>query len=141
MPVHVALLYSIVLGPGRRVVMAELRDAAEALGFRAPRTLAASGNLVFEADEADPRAIEARLEPAFAARFGRRIDIIVRPGADWPRLLAGNPFAEASAREPARVVARVMRAPAGPEIAAALQPYRAEGERVAVVDGDLWVHF
>ena len=34
-----------------------------------------------------------------------------------------------------------MRAPAGQEVAAALEPYLAEGERIAVVDGDLWVHF
>ncbi len=32
---YVALLYSIVLGPGRRVVMAELRAVAEALGYEA----------------------------------------------------------------------------------------------------------
>jgi uncharacterized protein (DUF1697 family) len=138
---QVALLYSIVLGPKRRVVMAELRAVAEELGFRRPRTLAASGNLVFEADEADPRAVEARLEPAFAARFGRHVDIIVRPGAEWRQLLAGNPFVEASAQEPARVVARVMRDAVGPAVAAALEPYRAPGERIAVVDGDLWLHF
>jgi uncharacterized protein (DUF1697 family) len=138
---YVALLYSMVLAPGRHVVMADLRALATELGFTNPRTLLASGNLVFEADEPDPRALEARLEPAFAARFGRRIDIIVRPGADWPRLLAGNPFREAAEREPARVAARVMRAPAGAEVAAALERYRAEGERIAIVDGDLWVHF
>jgi uncharacterized protein (DUF1697 family) len=138
---HVALLYSIVLAPGRRVVMGELRALATKLGFTDPRTVLASGNLVLDADEPDPRAVEARLEPAFKARFGRHIDIIVRPAADWPRLLAGNPFTQAAEREPARVAARVMRAPAGPELAAALEPYRAEGERVAVVDGDLWVHF
>ena len=71
--------------------MAELRALAEELGFERPRTLLATGNLVIEADEADPRAVEARLEPAFAARFGRHIDIIVRPGAEWPRLLRRQP--------------------------------------------------
>jgi uncharacterized protein (DUF1697 family) len=138
---HVALLYSIVLAPGRRVVMGELRALVTELGFTDPRTVLASGNLMLEADEPDPRAVEARLEPAFAARFGRPIDIIVRPAADWPRLLAGNPFRQAAEREPARVAARVMRAPAAPELAAALEPYRAADERIAVIDGDLWVHF
>jgi uncharacterized protein (DUF1697 family) len=136
----VALLYSIVLAPKRRVVMAELRDLAQELGFAAPRTLLASGNLIFEADAPDARAVEARLEPAFARRFGREIAIIVREGAEWDRLVRGNPFPEEAARLPSRVSARVMRAPLDPGAVARLEPYRAEGERVAVVDGDLWVY-
>ena len=58
---HVALLHSIVLSPGRRVVMAELRTMAEALGFGNARTLVSTGNLVFDADAAvDAGEIEAR---------------------------------------------------------------------------------
>jgi uncharacterized protein (DUF1697 family) len=136
----VALLYSIVLGGGRRVVMADLRDLAATLGFARPRTLLASGNLIFEADAPDARAVEAALEPAFATAFGRAIDIVVRDAAAWPRLMAGNPFPEAAAREPARVAVRVMRAPAGREVAERLEPFRDRGERLALVDGDIWVH-
>lgn len=140
MPTHVALLYSIVLAPGRRVVMSELRALAEDLGYGDPQTLLATGNLVFNADKG-PRAVEAEIEPAFADRFGRSIDIIVRPGADWPALLAGNPFKAAAKKEPSRVAARVMRAPAKASVLKALDPYRAEGERLRLVRGDLWLHF
>lgn len=136
----VALLYSIVLAPGRRVVMAELRALAEELGFARPRTLLATGNLIFEAPVADARAVEARLEPAFAKRFGRQIDVIVRAGDDWPALMAANPFPEASGREPSRVAVRVMRSPVGQAVADRLEPYRAAGEGLAVAGGDLWLH-
>lgn len=135
----VALLYSIVLGPGRRVVMRELRDVAGGLGFGDPRTLLASGNLIFEAD-GGARELEARLEPAFAGHFGRHVDIILRDGADWPRLMAGNPFPEAAARDPARLAVRVMRAPLDPAMPEAFRRYMAAGDRMAVVDGDLWLH-
>jgi uncharacterized protein (DUF1697 family) len=135
----VALLYSIVLAPGRRVVMADLRALAAELGFERPRTLLATGNLLFEA-EGTAREVEARLEPAFAERFGKAIDVIVREGGDWPRLMAGNPFPGASKREPARVAVRVMREPAGDEAVARLTPYLGAGERLAVSGGDLWVH-
>jgi uncharacterized protein (DUF1697 family) len=120
--------------------MADLRALAADLGLKHPRTVVATGNLVFEA-EAGPRALEALLEPAFAERFGKHIDIIVREGAAWPRLLAGNPFPEAAKTEPARVAARVMRAPASRRVLAALEPYCSGGERLAIVDGDLWAHF
>lgn len=138
---HIALLYSIVLGSGRRVVMADLRAMAAGLGFGDPRTLVATGNLLFRAPGAAIADLEGRLETAFAARFGRHVDIILRTAEDWRRLVAGNPFPEASQREPARVAVRVMRAPMPAEIVARLEPYRAEDERMQLVGGDLWLHF
>ena len=135
----VALLYSIVLAPKRRVIMAELRALALELGYAAPRTLLASGNLIFEAEAEDARDVEARLEPAFAARFGRPIEIIVRDGAEWGRLVDGNPFPAEAERMPSRVWARVMRAPVDAGLVERLEPFRAGEERVAVVGGDLWV--
>lgn len=44
---YVALLHSIVLGAGKRLIMADLRALAEELGFTDCRTLVATGNLVF----------------------------------------------------------------------------------------------
>ena len=64
----------------------------------------------------------------------------MRDGADWPRLMAGNPFPEAAETEPARVAVRVMRGPADAGAVERLTPYLAPGERLAVVGGDLWVH-
>lgn len=136
----VALLYSVVLAGGRRLVMADLRDLAAGLGFGAPRTLLATGNLLIEADAEDAAEVEARLEPGFAARFGKPIPIIARDAAAWPRLVAANPFPEAAIHAPARVSVRVMRTPLGPELADRLKAYRAPNERLAIVDGDLWLY-
>lgn len=140
MATWVALLHSITIAGSRRLVMADLRALAASLGFGRPETLLATGNLIVDAAALDARAVEARLEPAFADAFGRAVPIIVRAGADWPALVAGNPFPEASERTPSRVSVRVMRAPAGAEVAERLAPYRAGGEAVAVVGGDLWLH-
>lgn len=136
----VALLYSITVGGGRRVGMQDLRDLAEGLGFGQPRTLLATGNLIFDVAAADARAVEARLEPAFAEAFGQPVPIVVREAAEWPLLMRGNPFAAAAEEEPARVAVRVMREPVDVAVAARLEPYRSESERLAIVDGDLWLH-
>lgn len=135
----VALLYSVVLGPGRRVDGAGLRAmAADDLGLAAPRTLAATGNLVFEgAGPAD--ALETRLEAVFAARFGRRVAIFVRDAPAWRRLVAGNPFLPEADARPAAAHVRVMRVPPIPEALDRLEAARAGAERVALVDGDLWL--
>ena len=63
----VALVYSIVLGPGRRVGMADLRAVAAGLGFARPRTLLASGNLIFEAEGPDVRAVHGGFLPVMAS--------------------------------------------------------------------------
>jgi uncharacterized protein (DUF1697 family) len=141
MPSYVALLYSIVLGPGRRVVMADLKAMAAELGLGEPRTLVATGNLLFTAARTTASKLEAKLEPAFAARFGRHVDIIVRSAADWRRLVAGNPFPQESAADPGHVVAQVTRAPVAEAAAEALRRYAVEGERIEIVDGDLWLWF
>lgn len=142
MSTHVALLYSIVLTPERRVVMADLRAMAMELGFAAPRTLVASGNLVFGAPRrTSVRAIEKRLETAFAPRFGRHIDIIVTTAAEWRALVAANPFRAEAEAAPTSVHVRVMRDRLPPAAADELAPYLTQGERIAVVDGHLWMHF
>ncbi|TXH82095.1 MAG: DUF1697 domain-containing protein [Rhizobium sp.] len=137
MAVYVALLYSIVLGPGRRVVMADLKAMAESLGLRNARTLVATGNLVFEAETQPVASIETQLEAGFAAAFGKHVDIIVRDAETWLKLAESNPFLDGIGSE---VIIRVMRQPLEPETLDALGKYRRE-ERMAIVDGDLWIDF
>lgn len=135
---YVALLHSIVLAPGKRLVMADLKAMAEELGFRAPRTLVATGNVIFEADEAPLAAIEDRLETAFKARFGKHVDIVLRRADAFLRLAATNPFPDGNAPD---VGIRVMRRPLGPEVLPKLQQLAAPEIRLALVDGDLWIDF
>lgn len=137
MTVYVALLYSIVLGAGRRVVMNDLKAMAERLGFENPRTLVATGNLIFESEKQPIADIEAKLETGFAATFGKHVDIIVRDAATWLRLAESNPFLDGIGSE---VCIRIMRQPLPGEIIDTLARYRRD-ERMAVVDGDLWVDF
>ncbi|PST24579.1 DUF1697 domain-containing protein [Mesorhizobium plurifarium] len=141
METYVALLHSIVLGGGRRVVMADLKAVAEGLGYQEPRTLAATGNLVFRAPEQPLPKLEAELESAFAAAFGRHVDIIMRTAEEWLSLARGNPFLAESEKDPASVHVRVMRAPLEAGTAERLLGYCTRGERVAIVHGDLWVDF
>ncbi|AYG59209.1 DUF1697 domain-containing protein [Rhizobium jaguaris] len=138
MAVYVALLHSIVLGSGRRVVMSTLREMAEGLGFSSVKTLVATGNLVFEADEQPIAEIETRLEAGFAQTFGRPVDIIVRDAATWRKLAAGNPF---DGGEGSEVIVRVMRQPLAPSVIDTLEKHRNGPERLAVIDGDLWIDF
>ncbi|OWV96034.1 hypothetical protein ATY81_24055 [Rhizobium sp. R72] len=136
--IYVALLHSIVLAPGRRVVMSDLRDMARDIGYQDPRTLVSTGNIVFETDTSPLPDIEAKLEAAFKTRFGKPVDIIVRKGADWLKLAGSNPFPDG---EGSQVIVRVMRKPLGPATVQALRPYADPKQRMALAGGDLWIDF
>lgn len=141
MAAYVALLYSIVLGEGRRLVMADLRAMAVELGLGNPQTVVATGNLVFDSGESSIATLERRLEDAFEDRFGKRIDFILRRAEDWHRLAAGNPFPEAASADGSLVHVRVMREKLPAAELERLAPYATGGEQLRLVDGDLWIHF
>jgi len=141
MQTYVALLYSIILGEGRRVVMADLKAMAENLGLKNIRTLVATGNLVFEAETTSIAALEKRLEAAFEKAFGKHVDIIVRNAEDWLALAAGNPFPDESIATADQVAVRVMRQPVPDEAVSVLKSYVGADERMQAVGGDIWIVF
>ncbi|SFP77307.1 Uncharacterized conserved protein, DUF1697 family [Mesorhizobium sp. NFR06] len=141
MQTYVALLYSIGLGEGRRLVMSDFKAMAEGLGFSNVRTLVSTGNLVFEARTTKISALEQRLERAFERSFGRHVDIIVRGAEDWLKLAASNPFPAESAEAGDQVAVRVMRQPVADEALSGLQARAADDERVLLVGGDIWLVF
>ena len=141
MQTYVALLYSIILGEGRRVVMSDLKAMAEGLGLKNVRTLAATGNLVFESEKTSITALEKRLEAAFEETFGRHVDIIVRGAGDWLKLATCNPFPAESVEAGDQVAVRVMRKPVAEDAISGLQAYGAEDEKVLLVGGDIWLVF
>jgi len=138
---YVAFLYSIGIRDGQRLIMADWRSMMDDLGLENPRTFIATGNAVFESSGATVGEIESRLEDAFESRFGRRVDTIVRAAQSFRRMAAGNPFPKESERDGSRVVVRVMRKPLAGDSMNSLKRYLTQGERVKVVQGDLWVHF
>ncbi|TJV03427.1 MAG: DUF1697 domain-containing protein [Mesorhizobium sp.] len=141
MQTYVALLYSIILGEGRRVVMSDLKAMAENLGLKNVRTLVATGNLVFESEKTSIFALEKRLEAAFEQAFGRHVDIIVRRAGDWLKLASRNPFPRESVEAGDQVAVRVMRKPVAEDALSGLQAHAGEDEKVLLVGGDIWLVF
>lgn len=97
----IALLRGINVGRARRIAMADLRSAVEALGHVSVRTLLNSGNVVFAASRGDVAAIAAELEHAIAARFGFSTAVSVVTLSTLDAIVAGNTLPQCS-DEPAR---------------------------------------
>jgi uncharacterized protein (DUF1697 family) len=136
----VALLRGINVGGHRKVPMAVLRQAAEEIGFDAPRTYVASGNLVFGSGTYCASA-EARLEHELEQRFGFRIDVVARTAEQWSGYCRSNPFPAESARAANLVMLVIGKQPADDAGLAALRA-RATGEERVERRGDaMWIWF
>ena len=141
MTTYVAVLYSIVLPAGKRLNMADLKAIADKLGYDNPRTYGASGNLIFEARTTKVATLEKQLEDAYEARFGKRVDIMVRSAVDWKKMANGNPFPKESEIEGARVAVRIMRDRIPASAEKELKAVCVGGEKVRIADGDFWGYF
>ena len=87
----VAFLRGINVGGRKKVPMAVLKKAFEAMGFKDVRTVLASGNVIFEAPGKDPHlhlAISRGLEKA----FGFPITVVLRRAKELRAIVASEPF-------------------------------------------------
>ncbi|MFB7587588.1 DUF1697 domain-containing protein [Streptomyces sp. NPDC056169] len=90
---YAALLRGINVSGHRKVPMAELRSVLEGLGHRNVRTYLQSGNAVFTTDRpATEDELNAELEDAIEARFGFRVDCLVRDGDYLAAVAEACPF-------------------------------------------------
>jgi uncharacterized protein (DUF1697 family) len=61
MPIYVAMLRGINIGPHKRIKMDELRKSFEALGFERVKTYIQSGNIVFKAGKGSSVALGEKI--------------------------------------------------------------------------------
>ena len=101
---YVALLRGINVGGHRNIAMADLRDLCEKLGFENPRTLLASGNLVFGRDNIPTDQLERGLEMEAARQLNLYTDFLVRSANDWQRVVESNPFFREAEQDPGHLL-------------------------------------
>lgn len=89
---YAAFLRGVNLGK-RSVKSADLVAAFAGLGFAHPRTLIASGNVLFDTDETDEAALRARIETGLAKAFGFDIGTVLRSMDELAGMIAADPFA------------------------------------------------
>jgi uncharacterized protein (DUF1697 family) len=94
MPRYIALLRAINVG-GHTVKMDRLRALFEALGYDAVTTFIASGNVIFESDNDDARALETQIEAHLRQALGYEVATFVRTPAELAAIAAYRPFAPA----------------------------------------------
>ncbi len=91
MTTYVALLRGIApMNPNQR--NERLRRVCEDLGLRNVRTVISSGNVVFDTDTGDVRALEADLEAAWSDQLDFKSTTMIRSRSDLQSLTDADPF-------------------------------------------------
>jgi uncharacterized protein (DUF1697 family) len=103
---RIALLRGINVGRAKRVAMQDLRDLFVGLGCKNVTTLLNSGNVVFSGP---PAVSEARLEKAFAERFGFSSRITLVAGSELITAVEENPIEEIP--DPSRFLVAFLKGP------------------------------
>jgi len=88
---YVAFLRAINVG-GHTVKMDHLRQLFEEMGFANVETFIASGNVIFEADAPERKALARRIEAGLQAALGYRVDTFVRSVAELAEIAAYKAF-------------------------------------------------
>jgi uncharacterized protein (DUF1697 family) len=89
---HVALLRGVNVN-GIAIKSADLKALfADELGFGSVRTLLASGNVLFDTDEADAPALRKRIEQALRKRFGYDAWIVLLTQKQVAAMAKAYPF-------------------------------------------------
>jgi uncharacterized protein (DUF1697 family) len=117
MPVYVALLRGINLGPHKRIKMERLRESFEHLGLEQVKTYIQSGNVVFEAGKAASTTLGEKIEARIVSDFGFQVSVIVRTGAELGEIIAANPFLKQRGVDPEKLhVTFLSETPAAPAL-------------------------
>lgn len=132
------LLRAVNVG-GRKVAMAELRRVAAQAGFADPRTLLASGNLVF-GTTSTPAAAAKRLEAEIETAFGLVSEVFVRDLGELKAVVAANPMPDLAAGSPSRFMVTFLAGEPQGDLAS-LASACTLGERVAAGPGCLYTWF
>lgn len=110
---YAAFLRGVNLG-GRTTRSADLVAAFGGMGFPGARTLIASGNVLFDAD--DEAELAKRLEAGLAAKFGFEIGVVLRALDTLRAMVGANPFEAIPADADAKRYVALLREPVGRSI-------------------------
>jgi uncharacterized protein (DUF1697 family) len=136
---YIAFLRGINVG-GHQVKMDDLRRSFEALGLGNVATFIASGNVIFESDQAAAKRLTERIEGHLRDALGYDVPTFLRTDVELARIADHQPFPDLEAKDDGTsYVAFLYKRPAAAAARAAAALSNAT-DRVLVHDRELYWH-
>jgi uncharacterized protein (DUF1697 family) len=136
MTTYIAMLRGINVSGQKKVLMSDLKNLFDELGYAHAATYIQSGNVVFDAGGSESEVVQT-LEAAIRHRFGFDVPVMVRCAADMNAIVQNYPFKDAS--EEHLYVAFLDQAPA-PERVQALSPDGFLPDRWILQGREIYLH-
>jgi len=90
---YISILRGINVGGHRKILMADLKNMFEKLGFGNVQTYIQSGNVILDYEKVVSGAeLERLIQQAISENFKFDVPVIVRTAAEIEESIAGNPF-------------------------------------------------
>jgi uncharacterized protein (DUF1697 family) len=141
MPIYIALLRGINIGPHKRMKMEKLVACCAACGFAGAKTYIQSGNVVFKAPKMPPEMLSKKMETQIAADFGFSADVISRTKEDFGHIIVHNPLAKQPGLDPEKLHVVFLPEPPSPEAIQKLQSLIIAPDQVRIAEKEIYFYF
>jgi uncharacterized protein (DUF1697 family) len=141
MPIYIALLRGINIGPHKRMKMEELRASCEAMGFKRVKTYIQSGNVVFEAPKLSPAALSKKFGECIVKDFGFSSEVILRSREEMKSIIDGNPFMKEPGIDPSKLHVVFLSQPASVAALKKLQDLTLKPDRTDTSSKEIYFYF
>lgn len=141
MPVYIAMLRGINIGPHKRMKMEKLRASCEALDLQQVKTYIQSGNVVFQAARPTATALSRKIEQRIVQDFGFSSDVILRTREELGRIIKNNPLLKERGIDPARLHVVFLRDVPAPEAVKKLESLTLPPDQVHPAGHEIYCYF
>ena len=143
MPVYIALLRGINIGPHKRMKMEKLVASCAACGWKGAKTYIQSGNVVLKAPKLSPDALARKLAAQIVADFGFSADVIVRSKEELEKIVKGNPLLKQRGMDidEEKLHVTFLAEPPQPEAVKKLETLTLAPDRVRVAGREVYFYF
>ena len=90
---YISILRGINVGGKRKILMSDLKELYQSLGFEDIQTYIQSGNVIFNS-ALDKNEISIQIEKAVFEKYGFEVPVIIRTKEELQKIQSSNPFVE-----------------------------------------------
>ena len=141
MPIYIALLRGINIGPHKRMKMEKLISTCAACGWTNAKTYIQSGNLVFGAPKTSPDSLSKKLEAQILADFGFSADVVARTYNELEKIIADNPLLRVRGTDPQKMHVVFLSSPPEPDAVKKLQALTLVPDQARVAGKEIYFYF
>ena len=141
MPIYIAMLRGINIGPHKRMKMEKLRASCEGLGFTAVKTYIQSGNVIFKAPKLSPAALAKKLAECIVKDFGFSCEVILRSKEEMKATIERNRFVKEPGIDPSKLHVLFLSEPASAAALKKLQDLTLAPDRTHSSGREIYFYF